>query len=259
MRTNAHNKENVDPKASTAVPDTPVADNTETDFEDADGFVEVNLGAVNGHRIEENSNSNSGGGSSTTQADKKGKGVDTNIDEDDEDMGIEGMDGLGGMESLAEFGDVGLEELLEIEKEIPDELELDTPEASTQPYEPFENRSSGSQSSPLSQIHPPVVDPNDMPTSLQVRKSSYFSQDSPMQTNSVFEEDGEEEEEVEEADNWFEEGEIEEDGIRRHEVEMSFAEWRLNRHPRFGRYRVRETSCLRVCETIEHNTPTRTT
>lgn len=48
----------------------------------------------------------------------------------------------------------------------------------------------------------------------------------------------------EEADNWFEEGEIEDDGIRRHKVEMSFAGWRLNRHPIFGKYRVK-----RVCET----------
>ncbi|KAH9217170.1 hypothetical protein DL95DRAFT_459390 [Leptodontidium sp. 2 PMI_412] len=255
MRADAHNKENVAPKASAIIPATTVADSTErAGVEDLDGFVEVHLGAVN-DQIDENLNSNSGSSSSTTQADEKGKRVDTTVDEDNEDMGMGEMDGLGSMESSTDLGDVGLEELLEIEKEIPDDLDLDTPESPTQPYEPFGSQPSGSQSSPLFQIYPHSLDPQDMPAPLQVRKSSYFSLESPMQTDSEFEEDGEDENE--EADNWLEEGVIENDGIRRHEVEMNFAEWRLNRHPILGKYRVKENSCLRVCETIEDDTSSR--
>ncbi|KAH7370686.1 hypothetical protein BKA65DRAFT_545391 [Rhexocercosporidium sp. MPI-PUGE-AT-0058] len=251
MPANAHNKENVAPDHQTAsAAGIPVAETTGTvEIEDPYSFVEIYLGPVN-DQIEESTDSNSGSSNYTPQIDKKGKGAETTVDEDEEDTDEDGMDELGSMESSPDLGDVGLEELLEIEKEIPDDLDLSEPPP--KPYTSFENQPR-SQGSLLSQIYPLVLDPRDLPAPLQVRKSSYFSKDSPMETESEFEEDDEE------GDNWFEEGEIVEDGIRRNEVEMSIAEWRLNRHPRFGRYRVKEISCLRICETIEEETPNQNT
>ncbi|PVH82880.1 hypothetical protein DL98DRAFT_529834 [Cadophora sp. DSE1049] len=238
MRRSARNKENIAPMARTEQPPNALPETHETgDVENTDGFVEVSHGSTTGDQIEQRPTSDSSG--TTTKNVEKGKGVDRTDDRQDVEMDEGDMYGLGSMQSSVDLDDVGLEELLEIEKDNPDDLgPLDPPE---RPRTPIEAQSSRSQ--PLTEI-----DPKDLPAPLRVNKSSYFSKESPMEADSQFEDV------PDDLDMWFEEGEVDEDGIRREEVEMSFAEWNLERHPRFGKYRVKTVSCLRVCWTIDDYT-----
>ncbi|KAK0122236.1 hypothetical protein ONS95_010489 [Cadophora gregata] len=236
MRRSASNKENIAPKALTEQPDNPRQNRCETgDFEKTDGFVEVSPASGN-NQIDQSPSSNSRGTTSTII--NKGRDVDRTDDIQDLEMAESDLDGVGSMESMHMVGldDVGLEELLEIEEENPDDLgPLDAPD---RPITPFEGESFRGQ--PLAE-----VDPNDLPAPLKVNKSSYFSKDNPMKAEAQFEDV------PDDLDDWFEEGEVDEDGIRREEVEVSFAEWNLERHPRFGRYRVKTVSGLRVSWTID--------
>lgn len=248
MRANAQNKENIDPKTPISAPVMQADTTASVDAQNPDDFVEINLDSDNG-QIDETPNANLNS-STTKEADEKARERNKKVDEEGTDADEDEMEGLGSTDSSSDLGDIDLDDLLEIEKVIPDDL--DTPNFPNRPCTPFENHPSKTQASPLSQINPPSLDSKDLPAPLKVNKSSYFSKDNPMRTMTLFEE-------REEADNWFDEGEIDDDGIRRDEVELSFAEWHLNRHPTLGKYRVKDISPLRICETIETETPSEAT
>ena len=234
MGRSRRNKENIAPQARDERPVDIKPERQEAqDVENNDGFVEVSLGSAS-NQIEQNLSSASN--CTTPKTANKGKGSDDIAQEEDAEMAEGDLDGLCNMESSGDLDNVELEELLEIEQQIPDDLgPLDSP---VRPHTPLGGQSSRSQ--PLSEI-----DPKDLPAPLNVNKSSYFSKDNPMEAEPLFEEI------PDDTEAWYEEGEVDEDGIRREEAELSLAEWNLERHPRFGAYRVKEISCLRVCWTID--------
>ena len=238
MRRSRRNKENIVPRArNEQTVNTPSLENQDMrDFENKDGFVEVSRDPGS-NQTEQNPRLAST--DTTSKTADKGKGVEERYRGQGVEMEEEDLKGLDSMESSGDLDDVELKELLELEEEIPDDLgPLEPPE---RPQTPRNEQSCRSQ--PLAEINP-----QDLPAPLNVNKSSYFSKDNPMEAEPQFEEI------PDDYEAWYEEGEVDEDGIRREEAELSLAEWNLERHPRFGPYRVKEISCLRVCWTIDDYT-----
>ncbi|KAH7413247.1 hypothetical protein BKA64DRAFT_637921 [Cadophora sp. MPI-SDFR-AT-0126] len=220
MRRSTRNKENIAPKARTEQPDNALTETFEpADEENNDTFVVVSHGSASSQieKIETSTGISTKTINNEKGADRKDEEQNVDSDSDESDMNEDDMDGLGGLETSVDLDDFGLDELLEIEQKIPDDLgPLDLPD---RPQTPLSEQSSRSQ--PLSEI-----DPKDLPAPLNVNKLCH-SKDKPTETESQFEEI------PDDPEKWFEEGEVDEDGIRREEVEMSFAEWNLEGHPRF--------------------------
>ncbi|KAL2066347.1 hypothetical protein VTL71DRAFT_2418 [Oculimacula yallundae] len=262
MSSLAPDKENIAPNSSLPTPPSSIADKAESiTFENLDGFVEVSL-TSNNDQVDASQMRRSSIAAIKLAAEKRKRDALSDeedklanekrmreaLSQDDED---EDAQGLRSMESSTDLDDVSLDELMEIERSYP-ESDLEPP---ARPFTPFGNRSSRAQDSAFTQprSYNPFTDQafntgldlSARPAPLQINKSSYFSQDDPMKT------DSESDDRDDDTDDWTEEEEVEVEGIRRDEVELTLNEWELAMHPKLGRYRVKESSCLRICETIE--------
>ncbi|CZT07509.1 uncharacterized protein RAG0_12928 [Rhynchosporium agropyri] len=309
MDITTYNKENVAPVSCLPSPPTSFENKPQSiESENHDGFIEIPL-TSDDDQINNNLKTNLS--SANIQAAEKRDGELLSDDDeaaekrkrvflsngDDDDK--EDTYGLRSMDSLTAFGHVEMEELLEIERSIPDnhedlDLNLNRPDPPERPHTPFENQSPRFQSpliefQPLTISIPPFhseaprpqtrrsdepskeqsqglqseqlkkllcLDLSALPKPLNIKKSSYFSQGDPTKTESKYDDESDSDNDSD-TDDWSEEeeeeeeeGKIVDDGIRREFVEISREEWNLRGHPRFGKYRVKEISCLRVCATI---------
>lgn len=205
-----------------------------------DDFVQISLGT--GDMLD-----NDNPDSKIDKTTKEIRGTDLQENEVEMEAKEEGAEGIASLESsTGDLGDISLDELLEIEKQIPDDIEHTTPPTPpNRPETPFQEEYSP-PSHPRSERAPRY--PPGLGFGLDNHPTPLFS--NPVSPGAFFADNADDDTEDEE------DGEIREDGGNGHgricwsEAYVTRAEWELGTDPTLGRYRVNHLTNLRYCWTI---------
>ncbi len=217
----------------------------DTNSEDVDDFVQISLSSSD---LLDNSCSSSK--SDKTIQDRNCALIEAEVESEAKEETTEGTASL--ESSTGDLGDVDLDELLEIEKQIPDHIEdIDPPIAPKRPATPFQEEYSPSshQRPERAPTYPPGLGfgPENCPPPQSFNpapQGAGFAGSANDDTED--EEDGEVREYI---------GIREDDGngdgrICWSEAFVTIAEWELSTDPNLGRYRVRHLTNLLYCWTI---------